>query len=158
MENPDEISLDCYYGQLISVRNLEVEQFWKRNVFIFGIQGVIISFFIGSFCDLIVASKYIIILNICAVFGFLLALLCFLLINTDRLWLEYYENKIEKFEKEINNKKSKNSLKLWIFCDEERKDVKTKNGYVSTKKLCVGIGFLFVIFWSITIAYLILYF
>ncbi len=55
------VRIENIYDNAISVRNLEIDQFWKRNVFLFGIEGVILSFFIASFESLI-DTKYNIIL------------------------------------------------------------------------------------------------
>jgi hypothetical protein len=154
MGTSDKISRECYYEQLINVRNLEVDQFWKRNVFIFGIQGVIVSFFIGSFSTLI-NSLYACILLISNIFGLCLAVFCLLLINTDKLWLEYYEDKVKAFEIKMNEKIVDESDKIKIFCDTEREDLKKKNTYISTKITTILISILFIIFWLVTIFFLI---
>lgn len=153
MATSDKISHECYYEQLISVRNLEIDQFWKRNVFIFGIQGVIISFFIGSFSTLM-NNQYTVILIISNIFGFCLAVFCLLIINTDRLWLKYYEDKVEAFEIKMNEKivkESDNNVEesdlIAIFCDNNREELKKDITYFSTKTTMIWISCLFIAFW-----------
>lgn len=156
MGTPDKISLECYYEQLINVRNLEVDQFWRRNVFIFGIQGVIVSFFIGSFSTLI-NSPYVNILIISNIFGLFLAVFSVALINTDRLWLIYYEDKVKSFETKINEIIVDELDKIELFCDNEREKLKKRAIYFSTKTSTLLISFLFIAFWLVTFAFVIYY-
>ena len=130
----EKITLDCYYEQLINVRNVEINHFWNRILFLIGIQGVILSFFIGSLCVLL-ASPYPLILIMSSIFGLLLSVASFFIINTSRLWLEYYEEKVENFEDLINKMDNKPQITFDLFCDKEgRNKVKNNKLYISTKK------------------------
>ncbi|WP_461752472.1 RipA family octameric membrane protein [Methanocorpusculum sp.] len=117
----DNITLCCYYEQLINVRNVEINHFWNRMLSLIGIQGVILSFFIGSFCVLF-ASPYPIILIISSIFGFFLAVASFFIIYASRLWLEYYEEKVKTFEELINKMNNGSQIPFGLFCDKTGRD------------------------------------
>jgi len=138
-----------------------MDQFWKRNIYLSGIQGVIISFYMQSFSELY--TTYKLFLLIIAVLGILLSICCFFLINTNRLWFEYYENKIKDFENEMlgdinidcNRSIVEKSSIFKVFGDCERDKLQKRWIYTSTKKMCLGICCVFAIFWMLIINYLI---
>lgn len=139
-----------------------MDQFWKRNIYLSGIQGVIISFYMQSFSELY--ATYKILLLIIAVLGILLSICCYFLINTNKIWFEYYEHKIKDFENMMlkplniasNNNDDEISSIFDVFSDPERGKLKKKWIYTSTKKMCLGICCVFAIFWMLIINYIII--
>jgi len=160
MKNFGGISQDTYYDKLIVLRNNEMNQFWKRSVYLSAIQGVIISFFIQSITDP-EASNCLPYLFITAVLGCLLAIACSLLINTNRLWFDYYERKITEFEKQINTGKNigcgGETFKFGVFYDDDRDKIKHEKYYVSTKKMCLAISIIFAIYWFVMLIVIIIF-
>lgn len=70
------------------------------------------------------------------------------IINTNRLWFEYYEDKIKNFEQKISTENGENVLKFGLFDDDEgRTKTKSKIFYVSTKKMCLVTCGIFGIYW-----------
>ena len=151
------IKIETIYSSAISVRNLEIEYFWQRNIFLFGIQGVILSFFVGSF-DTLIKSSYSAILGVTALFGLFFAIFSFFILYVSKLWVDYWEEKCHQFEE-------KYELEFQLFDkhqtkkDKDKKDKNEKTepifpGYISTKLLVVSSSMLFVIFWTVALVYL----
>lgn len=134
------ISLEKTYETAISIRNLEVDQFWKRNVFLFGIEGLILSFFIGSF-EYLISSNYNLILIISSIFGLILSILVGIIVRSNKKWVEHWENKVKKIEDE-------NNFQVKLF------DSHSIEG-TSTKSCILGICMLFFGFWVIILVYVI---
>lgn len=138
------VSNEAIYNNLINIRNLEIEYFWQRNIFLFGIQGVILSFFIGSFYSLI-NSDYKLILLATAFFGLIFAIFIFFILYTSKSWVDYWEGKCKKFEVTYN-------IEFLLF-DRHFESEKPFAGYKSTKKLILSSSGLFSVFWAIMLFY-----
>ena len=136
---------EAIYTNLISIRSKEIEYFWQRGVFLFGIQGVILSFFIGSFNSLI-NNDFEIILIITAIFGFVFAIFICIILYESKNWVDYWEAKCKKFE-------DKYKVKFSLF-DMHLEEKKPFKGYYSTKSLLVSLSVLFMIFWAVILVYL----
>lgn len=142
-------SLEKLYEWAISIRNLEVEQFWKRNVFLFGIEGLILSFFIGGF-ESLMNSGYNFILVVSAAFGLIFSAITYKIVDIDRKWVDYWENKLQKIEQE-------NNFQIKLFDNHGNGKInEVIKGYRSTKRLTLGICLLFVGFWIVILGYVIL--
>lgn len=139
------VSIEIIYNNLVNIRNLEIEYFWQRNVFLFGIQGVILSFFIGSFNSFI-NNNFGAILAVTAIFGFLFAILIFIIIYQSKMWVDYWEKKCKNFEDIYK-------LEFRLF-DKHFESNKVFSKYFSTKLLIVSMSGLFILFWGVIIIYL----
>lgn len=137
------VSIEEMYNHAISIRNVEVDQFWKRNVFLFGIEGLLLSFFIGSF-NFFVNSEYKYLILFFIVFSFIFSFLTFCLVCVNKSWLEYWENTLGEIEEKNNF-----PVKLFrrVYSKDKRTIIKIKNLFRSSKSLMVMISILFIVLW-----------
>ena len=139
------------YSQLISIRNTEINQFWRRLIILVGIQGVILPIFIGSFTD-IIGTEHDWVIFFSIFLGFLLSLIITLIVRSNSFWKCFWENKLKDFE-------TKFKFSYRIFEDEHPpKRYANENssifaGYISATKLAFSLTVLFTLFWFFLLVY-----
>jgi len=135
------------YAQLVSIRNVEIDQFWRRFIILIGIQGLILPIFISSFTD-IIGTKHDFVILISIFLGFSLAIIITLIVRSNSFWKCFWEDKLKEFERE-------NEFKFRIFADEHPpKDYMGQHkGYISATKLALVLSAIFVVFWGFFLLY-----
>lgn len=143
--------MSVLYSQLVSIRNVEIDQFWRRFIILIGIQGVIFPIFIGSFSTIIgTKHDFVILAAICL--GFLLSVTITLMVRSNAFWKCFWENKLKNFE-ELNN------FQFRIFENEHPpkeyvdKHKSITSGYLSATNLAFMLSVLFTLFWLFLLGY-----
>ncbi|RXE56323.1 hypothetical protein ABH15_09425 [Methanoculleus taiwanensis] len=143
--------MEMLYSQLVSIRNVEIDQFWRRFIILIGIQGVVFPIFIGSFSD-IIGTKHDFVIFLAIVLGFLLSVIITLMVRSNAFWKRFWENKLIEFE-ETNNFKFRifekgHPPKKYVA---ENKSI--SSGYLSATDLAFALSVLFTLFWLVLLVY-----